>query len=114
MSVAQPAPVMKAYIAVRAEGEAMIRAAGLDATIVRPWYVLGPGRRWPMLLIPVYWLMEQLPGTRDTARRLGLVTIEQMAAALVRAVENPAQGIRIVEVPEIREAIIHNLGYRPD
>jgi uncharacterized protein YbjT (DUF2867 family) len=101
VSVAQPAPVMKAYIAVRAEGEAMIRAAGLNATMVRPWYVLGPGRRWPMMLMPVYWLLEQLPGTRDAARRLGLVTLEQMVAALVRAVENPARGIRIVEVPEI-------------
>src|SRR4029079_3907666 len=36
VSVAQPAPMMKEYIAVRAEGEATIRAAGLRATILRP------------------------------------------------------------------------------
>src|SRR6266542_1610889 len=47
VSVAQPAPVMKAYIEARAEGEAAIRATGLKATFVRPWYVLGPGHRWP-------------------------------------------------------------------
>ena len=43
-----------------------------------------------------------LPATRETARRLGLVTLDPMAAAIVRAVENPAVGMKIVEVPEIR------------
>lgn len=102
VSVAHPAPVMKEYIAARTEAEDTIRAAGLDATIVRPWYVLGPGRRWPLLLAPVYWILERLPGTRDSARRLGLVTLPQMIAALVNGVERRAPGIRIVEVPEIR------------
>jgi uncharacterized protein YbjT (DUF2867 family) len=71
VSVAQPAPVMKAYVAVRGECEEFIRASGLNATILRPWYVLGPGRRWPYLLGPMYWLSEQLPATRETAERLG-------------------------------------------
>ncbi len=102
VSVAQPAPVMRAYLAVRAQGEALIRQAGLRATILRPWYVLGPGHRWPYLLLPVYWLAERLPSTRESARRLGLVTWRQMVAALVAAVESPAHGERIVEVPEIR------------
>jgi uncharacterized protein YbjT (DUF2867 family) len=107
VSVAQPASMMKEYIAVRAEGEMMLRESGMKATILRPWYVLGPGRRWPLLLKPVYWLMGQFPSTRDSARRLGLVTLEQMIGALVRAVENPAQGIRVVEVPEIRVETTH-------
>jgi uncharacterized protein YbjT (DUF2867 family) len=102
VSVAHPAPVMKAYIAARMEAETTIRASGLNATIVRPWYVLGPGRRWPVLLLPVYRVLEALPATRDSARRLGLVTADQMIATLAAAVENPAQGVRIVEVPEIR------------
>jgi len=33
VSVAHPAPVMRAYVAVRQEGEALIRASGLPATI---------------------------------------------------------------------------------
>src|SRR5450755_939303 len=103
LSVAQPAPMMKAYIQVRAECEAMIRESGLNATMLRPWYVLGPGHRWPYALLPMYWLMERLPMTRDGARRLGLVTLEQMRNALVRAVENPCQGTRIIDVPRIRE-----------
>ena len=102
VSVAQPAPVMKAYIHVRSECEAMIRQSGMNATILRPWYVLGPGHRWPYLLLPMYKLMELLPATRAGAERLGLVTLEQMVRALAPAVENPAQGVTIVEVPQIR------------
>jgi uncharacterized protein YbjT (DUF2867 family) len=103
VSVAHPAPIMQAYIAVRQEGEAMVRAAAIPATILRPWYVLGPGHRWPYALAPVYGLLRRLPATRAGAERLGLVTLPQMVAALVRAVEAPpAAGIRIVEVPEIR------------
>ena len=104
VSVARPSPVMKAYQATRAEGERMIRDSGLDATILRPWYVLGPGHRWPYALIPMYWLFERMPGTRDTARRLGLVTLEQMVSALVASVESNAEGVRILEVPSIRSA----------
>jgi uncharacterized protein YbjT (DUF2867 family) len=102
LSVGQPAPVMRAYVQVRAECEALLRQSGMDATILRPWYVLGPGHRWPYLLLPVYKLMELLPATRDGARRLGLVTLEQMTQALVGAVETSAHGVRIVEVPQIR------------
>lgn len=104
MSVAHPAPMMRAYIAVRSECEAAIEAAGLNATILRPWYVLGPGHRWSYLLLPIYKAAELLPQTREGARRLGLVTLEQMTTALMVAVENPAQGRRLVRVPEIRSA----------
>jgi uncharacterized protein YbjT (DUF2867 family) len=104
LSVAQPAPVMKAYQAARAEAEAALRASGMNATILRPWYVLGPGHRWPVVLLPAYWVCERLPATRAGALRLGLVTLEQMTAALVRAVEQPANGIAVLDVPRIRQA----------
>ena len=104
VSVAHPAPVMREYIAARTEAEEAIRASGLNATILRPWYVLGPGRRWPVLLLPMYWLFGLLPKTRESARRLGLVTIGQMVRALAAAVEQPAAGVRILEVPQIRSA----------
>jgi uncharacterized protein YbjT (DUF2867 family) len=104
VSVAHPAPVMKAYVQVRTECEAMIRQSGMNASILRPWYVLGPEHRWPYALLPMYWLMERIPSTRAGALRLGLVTRDQMTCALITAVENPCQGICIVEVPEIRTA----------
>lgn len=102
VSVAHPAPVMRAYIAVRVEGETLVRDSGLAATMLRPWYVLGPGHRWPYLLLPFYALLRVLPATREGAQRLGLVTRRQMVSALVRAVENPPTGVRVVGVPEIR------------
>ena len=104
VSVAHPAPMMKAYIAVRTECETLIRDSGLNATILRPWYVLGPGHRWPYALLPAYWLLERLPPTREGAQRLGLVTLEQMLQALVVAVESPPAGVRVLSVPEIRGA----------
>jgi uncharacterized protein YbjT (DUF2867 family) len=104
VSVAQPAPVMQAYIAVRREGEARIRASGIPATILRPWYVLGPGHRWPCLLVPFYALGALVPPLRETALRLGLVTIGQMVSALVASIERGPQGERILDVPAIRAA----------
>jgi uncharacterized protein YbjT (DUF2867 family) len=106
VSVGQPAPVMKAYIAARSAVEARIRELGLNATVLRPWYVLGPGRRWPILLKPFYGFLGLFPQTRAGANRLGLVTDDQMNAALVNAVEAPAEGIRIVEVPQIRQSTL--------
>jgi len=105
VSVAHPAPVMRAYIAVRKQGEALIAATGISATILRPWYVLGPGHYWPYLLVPLYALGRLLPATREQALRLGLVTRAQMVRALAAAVETPpAAGMRIVDVPTIRQA----------
>ena len=104
VSVAHPAPMMKAYIEVRARGEELLRESGLNATFLRPWYVLGPGHRWPYLLKPVYFVCEHIASTRDGARRLGLVTLPQMVAALTQAVEHPASGVRTVEVPEIKQS----------
>jgi len=104
VSVAHPAPIMKSYIAVRTEAEQKIRESGLNATFLRPWYVLGPGRWWPYLLVPMYWLFGIIPSTRKSAQRLGLVTREQMISALAWSVENPANGVRVLEVPAIRSA----------
>lgn len=103
LSVAQPAPMMQEFIAVRAQGEALVRESGMRATFVRPWYVLGPGHWWPYALLPFYWIAELLPATRESARRLGLVTISQMLKALAWAVEHPPENVSILDVPKIRE-----------
>ena len=111
VSVAHPAPVMRAYIEVRQECERALAQAsaesGMRHTILRPWYILGPGHWWPYALVPVYKLMEALPSTCESALRLGLVTHAQMIGALEAAVYNPpplssASQARIVSVPDIR------------
>ncbi len=102
VSVAHPAPIMRDYIAVRRDCEEAIRRAGLVATILRPWYILGPGHWWPLALVPVYRLLEQLPATRVAATRLGLITIRDMLAALLWSIEHPPVSTRVLEVPGIR------------
>lgn len=103
LSVAHPAPVMKEFIAVRSAGEEMVRESGINATFLRPWYVLGPGHWWPYAILPVYWILEKLPNTKESAERLGLVTIHQILSTLVWSVENPPSGVQIIDVPRIRE-----------
>jgi hypothetical protein len=57
--------------------------------------------------VPVYQLLEYVPSQRDSAMRLGLVTIRQMVEALVDAIENPPAKARLMEVPEIRHSRIN-------
>jgi len=102
VSVAHPAPIMRAYIDVRMRVEAELRESGLPHTIIRPWYVLGPGHRWAYVLLPVYWLMGAIPSTRESAQRLGLVTIAQMVATLTWAVDTAGAESRVLNVPDIR------------
>ena len=55
----------------------------------------GPGTSWVpgttglTLCVPLYALARMFPPTREQAARLGLVTLDQMVAALVAAVETP-------------------------
>jgi uncharacterized protein YbjT (DUF2867 family) len=106
VSVAHPAPVMQDYISARVLGEQAIAAQKLTATFLRPWYVLGPGRRWPAVLQPLYTIAAWVPSWRDAAERLGLVTIEQMVRALAQAVDAPPRAgtVRILDVADIRAA----------
>lgn len=105
VSVAHPAPIMRDYIAVRQQGEALVAGLGVPATVLRPWYVLGPGHWWPLVLLPAYWAAQVHPRTRDSAARLGLVTHGQMLDALQWSVTHPpVAGVRVLDVPAIRAA----------
>src|SRR5579859_6470270 len=104
VSVAQPAPVMKDYVRARAAGEARVRDSGLAASILRPWYVLGPGHRWPCLLLPFYGVPWLFPSSRESARRLGLLLLPTMVRALVRSVESDRPGVEVLDVPALRAA----------
>ena len=104
VSVAQPAPIMKAYQLSRAIAEGHLAQSGLTCSVLRPWYVLGPGHRWPVVLKPFYWVAEHRASSRAAALRLGLVTIDQMVAALALVVQAPPKTSRILTVPDIRRA----------
>lgn len=69
---------------------------------LRPWYVLGPGRRWPLLLSPLYWVLRQLPATRAQALRLGWIPLPAVCAAIAYAIEHPPAGIAVMETETLR------------
>ena len=102
VSVAHPAPVMKDYIAVRSACERDLRDSGVVATVLRPWYVLGPGHWWPLALLPFYAAAERVPALTEGARRLGLIRLSEMVAALCWAVEHPPERWRVLNVGAIR------------
>jgi uncharacterized protein YbjT (DUF2867 family) len=104
VSVAQPAPIMKAYQLSRAIAEGHLAQSGMTSSVLRPWYVLGPGHRWPIVLKPFYWIAEHRTSSRSAALRLGLVTIDQMVATLALVVAAPPKTSRILTVPDIRRA----------
>jgi uncharacterized protein YbjT (DUF2867 family) len=95
---------MQAYVAVRAEGEALLRASGMRATFVRPWYVLGPGHRWVYAILPLYWIWMLWPKSRQTARRLYPVKLANVVRAIADAVDRPAESVRLIEADELRRA----------
>ncbi len=103
LSVAHPSPVMKEYVEIRMKGEELIKQSGMNASFIRPWYVLGPGHYWPYLALPFYKLFETLPVTRDTVYRLGLVKLKQVINCIAAAVKNIPDGVRIYDVKDIRE-----------
>ena len=104
LSVSQyPSRVMQDYRAVRAKGESLLKATGAQCSFIRPWYVLGPGHWWPILLTPFYALARLIPITREQSRQQDLVTIRQMIRTLHYAINHPPEnGVSIYNVPDIK------------
>jgi hypothetical protein len=80
-----PTKIMKDFQDVRAKGEALLAQSKLKTSFVRPWYVLGPGHWWPILLKPLYLIARLIPSQKEAAKQLDTVTIHQMISTLVLA-----------------------------
>jgi uncharacterized protein YbjT (DUF2867 family) len=104
----QHSSLMRAYQQVRRQGEAYCISKGLNCTFIRPWYVLGPGHWWPVLLLPLYALANIVPAWKKKAAGMALVTLPQMLAALVNAVEAEPQKQTIIAIPGIKKAHRHH------
>lgn len=103
VSVAQtPTKVMHDYQVCRAACEKLIMETNLKASIIRPWYVIGPGHYWPLFFLPLFKLLEIIPRTSATAKALRLVYLKQMLKILVYAVEHAPERVRYFEIEEIR------------
>jgi uncharacterized protein YbjT (DUF2867 family) len=102
LSVAQyPTRMMRIYQLIRKEGEKILIEEGIPSSFMRPWYVLGPGHWWPVILMPVYLLMKLFTPAAFT--QLQIVTIRQMINALIYAVKNPPDGCVWYEVKDIKK-----------
>ncbi len=115
VSVSQyPSNIMKEYQMVRAEGERILEHSGMQCSFIRPWYVLGPGHWWPILLLPFYTLFSLIPAYREKLQQQGLVTIQQMIATLVFAIKNKPTGeTEIYNVPDIKNISSINIDLNP-
>jgi nucleoside-diphosphate-sugar epimerase len=99
-----PSKLMAAYQSVRQQGEEYCIGKKLNCSFIRPWYVLGPGHWWPVLILPFYGIAELVPSWRNKARAMALVTIKQMLSALVNTAEAEPMPVRILEIKDIRKA----------
>ena len=99
-----PSKIMAAYQAVRKEGEEYCQSKKLNCSFIRPWYVMGPGHYWPVLLLPLYGVAEFVPAWRQKARAISLVTINQLLRTLTTAVDANPLSLRIIEIKQIRNS----------
>ena len=97
-----PSSLMYAYQSVRKEGEEYCLGKKINCTFIRPWYVIGPGHWWPLLLLPVYGIAELIPSWRKKARSMALVSIKQMLNTLEKAITTEPQQLNIYEIKNIR------------
>lgn len=104
-----PSKLMAAYQAVRREGEAYCKSKNLSCTFLRPWYVVGPGHYWPILLLPLYGIAELVPAWRTKARAMALVTINQILSTIISSVGADPAPLRILEIKQIRAVRKKNL-----
>ncbi|MGC4099954.1 SDR family oxidoreductase [Ferruginibacter sp.] len=97
-----PTNIMKDFQQVRAEGEAILSQQPFTTSFIRPWYVLGPGHWWPVLLKPLFAVMKLFPSKKQAAIYLDTVTIRQMIRALVDCIDHPPATNTIYDVPKIK------------
>lgn len=104
LSVAMyPSGIMNTFQEVRAEGEKLLSEAPFTCLFVRPWYVLGPGHYWPLLLKPLYWLLKKMPAYRQKAEALDTVGIQQLIGSICQHIKNPPASSTTLEVSDIKK-----------
>jgi len=99
-----PLKIMEAYQQVRKEGEEFCVSKNLNCSFIRPWYVLGPGHWWPVLLLPFYGIAYLVPAWKEKIKGMRLVTISQMINTLVKTVEADPERKKIIEISEIKKS----------
>jgi NADH dehydrogenase len=91
------------YIRARGQGELAVREASSDAVILRPSVMFGPDDAFLNALDRITRLLPVIPLFGDGATRLQPVHVDDVAAAVVRAIERPDAAGRVFELggPEV-------------
>lgn len=92
------------YVRCKRKVEKLTKDSGLDWTIFRPSFILGPGREWPVILTPILWALGHLPGYFGIKIRSAQnIRLEALAKAFVVALEDDTTITRSLDVPDIRQ-----------
>lgn len=101
ISVAMESSVMFTYQANKKRAEKALNESGLNLTLIRPWYVIGPNRTWPEAFNWLYNLAEKYPNTLAKVRKFRLVLQEQVLNTLIEAIENKPEKLKIYEIEDM-------------
>jgi uncharacterized protein YbjT (DUF2867 family) len=107
LGVAADAPSM--YLRSKAEAEAVLQAAGLQLSVLRPSVIFGPGDRFLNLFAELQALLPVLP-LAGAAARFQPVWVDDVAEAIVRCLEDAHTAGKTFEcagprVYELRELV---------
>jgi hypothetical protein len=104
LSVAHPAPRMKAFQAVRAEVSRWFLNPAFPQLSFGRGMCSDRDGSWPVILKPFYAMARALPPIRDGEIRFTLVTLEQITQTLAWAVENRPKHLQVFELSQIKLA----------
>ena len=93
---------MRHFQRARAKGEALLNQSKIPASFIRPWYVLGAGHWWPILLKPAYSIAKLIPSKKEAAQKLEIVTISQMIKTLAFSIRSQPLENRYYEVSDMK------------
>lgn len=95
--------VMKEYRDARKQGEAYALSKHLVCTFIRPWYVVGPGHYWPLLLVPFYGVAQLVPQWKQKTAGKELIGIKLLLSTFLKAIEAPPQKQRVFEISHMKK-----------
>lgn len=92
------------YVRCKRKIETLVKEAGLDWTIFRPSFIIGPGQEWPVIMTPFLWAFGHIPGYIGAKIRLAQnIRLEVLAKAFVMAFEDDSTIGKSLDVPDIRK-----------
>jgi uncharacterized protein YbjT (DUF2867 family) len=78
-----------AYLRAKAAAEKIVRNSGLSYVILRPSAIVGPGRQWPRIFIPLAMALRYLPGLKQLVDEYRPVHVNTLARAIFAAIKLP-------------------------